>query len=300
MVSFKNLLSGWLLLYTTNEIGRVEPIIYESISLDYPFQRIRFLASIKDTSKPISFYQRSIQHLYLPYTNAETHPYSNLPCAYTVLPLCLGVIRMWFWITPSVFDLELANLIAKIRPRQLSVRLNNLLHPGQPNFSEPFFSQITHLAIVDQDVFGWSGFELIPCLTHIRFDIPPCPAQNVLDAAGRTVRQIFEKCAQIQVCILEFGRSTYDRRDQEAPQPSWYLEGVEDERLVYILQGIDFDRDWAALLSGEPDTWDFADKRVAQQRLERRRYDACYVYDDEGIDLECGYSDEEASEQSVW
>lgn len=60
-----------------------------------------------------------------------------------------------------------------------------------------------------------------------------------------------------------------------------YLEALEDDRVVYILQGVRFNKNWEALVWGQPDTWDFAEKRFTQQRRDRRRYDACYVYDND-------------------
>lgn len=190
---------------------------------------------------------------------------------------------MWLWITdPITHNPQLTGLVAHMRPTRLSARLENLFQPGQPTFSEPFFGRITHLEIIEQDAIHWIGFELIPHLTHVHFKINLSPHFGPIHSTLNTVtwatRNLFEECPRLQVCVLEFVRNVNSMEPYHTP---CYLEALEDDRVVYILQGVRFNKNWEALVWGQPDTWDFAEKRVTQQRRDRRRYDACYVYDND-------------------
>lgn len=230
---------------------------------------------IKITSKPPSFYERSIRALFFPWA---TSAYSNKECAYAVLPLCLGVTRLTCWISPHEYDPRLASLIVQMRPTWLSARFEHLLKPGHPDFSIPFFSRVTHLEVLDETWHEWRGFDRLPCLTHIRVSWPVDfrdPMGAVMDKYSAAVNFLLEQCPRLEVCVLRHGYG----EDGLPPSRPFTLPGVEDDRVVYILQCHAHRMDWEAFLSEQPDTWDFTDARVTEQRENCCRLPASQVYD---------------------
>lgn len=280
-----------LLLYTIDfthgllTVNRAELIMYEKISLRDHHERSRFLHSVKITNKPPSFYERSIKALFLPYTQACKHHKlcSNLACAYALLPICLGATRITCWITlRDRCDPQLAALIAQMRPTWLSARLKNLLAPGPPDFSAPFFSGITHIELVDDEWYKWSGFHHLPCLTHVRVRLPYGAYGAFVDEITHAVERFLERCPRLEICVLEFAWRGHGKKHLPLHQPIYPLSATqEDSRLVYILQNPVLRRDWEAVLSGQPDTWDFAEARATMQRELHCRLPACQVYDDD-------------------
>lgn len=253
--------------------------------MENSFQRSRFLASLEISTKPPSFYQHAVKVLYFPDLNGVLpglgHT-SNIDCARILLPVLTGVTNIFCWIKPRGFDPQLADAFAALRPKRVSAHFGGLLyHPNHntPNFAIPFFSQVTHLEAVDFNWYGWSGFELMPRLTHLRVPI----SDNVLyrdhSLMKSTLEQILAGCVQLRVCVVEI--SAYSFHEEDTPLTSWVLD---DHRVVWTVQEDDSNADWMAFKRGEPDTWHFADARVTEQEQLHRCMSPCKVYYEEEED----------------
>lgn len=197
-----------------------------------------------------------------------------------MLPLCLGVARLTCWISPPEYKPRLGPLITQLRPTWLSARLRHLLNPGSPDLSNPFFSKITHLEIIDEEWYGWSGYDQLSCLTHFRARLPYSDADvdGIMHQLVVSVESILDRCPNLEVCVVEHLRSS--RLEPNLPQHNpLRLQGIADDpRLVHILQSEDLLSDWQAFISGQPDTWDFVEARVAEQRKTRCSLPASEVY----------------------
>lgn len=74
-------------------------------------------------------------------------------------------------LSPPASDLSKA--LTPLRPRRLSITLNDILGSPNPQFHLPFFSRITHLSIINkwEDWVTWKELENLPCLTHLSLDL---------------------------------------------------------------------------------------------------------------------------------
>lgn len=68
---------------------------------------------------------------------------------------------------------NLSKVLTALRPRRLSISLNDILGSPNPQFHLPFFSRITHLSIINkwEDWVTWKELENLPCLTHLSLDL---------------------------------------------------------------------------------------------------------------------------------
>src|SRR6202167_1435732 len=147
---------------------RVEPIIYQVVTLDSPRIKDALLRSLEITTKPTSYYNQCIKALYLQYHATPEIWGDGVETAIKLLPYCKGVEYFVCWISPGSVDTRLADVVTAMRPRKLIIRLTNLLGTPRPKFSLPFFDNVTHLEITDSTEWTtWSGIHLLPRLSHL-------------------------------------------------------------------------------------------------------------------------------------
>ncbi|KAJ7088092.1 hypothetical protein C8R44DRAFT_892892 [Mycena epipterygia] len=143
----------------------VEPLLYRIIVLEWPPQlsmlpaiTSKFLSSAME-SRP-SFFQPAIRHLMMTRVNTATLE--------SVLSVCTGIDNLW-----TNYDLtEWKLLIEPLHLKHLYAYTLPILRTLTP--FHPFFSQITHLELIDaldaRDVEACSELYLIPQLTHLSFN----------------------------------------------------------------------------------------------------------------------------------
>lgn len=256
---------GNLTMSTTH---RVEPLIYESIVVT-EHRSARLLQSFAVSTKPLSFYHNSIKHLDIGKFDLDATDATDE----AILSRCRGVTRIeaycYFW--RRSYSARAAELLSEMRPKHFSSMLTDLLQPGLQDFSAPFFSQITHLDIIDPfSRWGtWSGFDHLPHLTHL------CLSYSYEDTAQgggrRALRRILSQCPHLQICVL-------DLEIEVINQPAWkrtkYMEDdlmdgldTEDDRLA-VLWPTEVRPGWPGLPRGQgpAGTWDGIEARVVRVR----------------------------------
>lgn len=239
---------------------RVEPIIYKAIYVD-EIKGQRLMESINTSTKPLSFYHDSIKHMCFDYnptpvfdpkssTLAEPEEHI-LPNVYeALLPRCLGVTQIVSTYHPWNHIPSLALLFAEMLPRRFSGFLHDLLSPGQPDFAAPFFSRITHLTILDPFWYDWSGFNLLPHLTHI--SVPPVPVRQEIfrDLVKTGITRILSQCQNLRVFFIH-------RSEWSWSGPGNYAD-IDDNRIVIVQQDNASEEMKKTTLRG-PDMWDHVD-----------------------------------------
>lgn len=141
-----------------------------------------------------------------------------------------------------------------MRPIRCTARLQGFLKPGRPDLSSPFFSRVTHLGIMDDAWSDWTGFGLIPYLTHLRFYGQVSRKHKI---AG--LKRILIECRSLKVCIIDAAGGT---------GASLHELEENDDRIIRLQPEDMVDDNIGAFLTGEPDTWDLVDLRMAQKKQE--------------------------------
>ena len=126
--------------------------------------------------------------------------------------------------------------------------MTRILPDTNPNFSLPFFDDVTRLEICDSmDRWStWSGFHHFRRLSHILlpvyddFGVPFFTRDAVW-----VVKDLLAHCETLQVCVLRH-HSTIDILFW-AEEALDLLKRIEDARLVFILTPVDKPSDWWAV-----------------------------------------------------
>ncbi|GLB43048.1 hypothetical protein LshimejAT787_1204970 [Lyophyllum shimeji] len=132
-----------------------------------------------------------------------------------IINACRGVSDLTFWVVPVTTwkrpycppHQEIAAALEPLRPKKLSVLLHGILGSPYPQFHLSFFQKITHLSVINkwEDWTTWWGFELLPCLTHLSFDIRVGP-RSLDNRTAYTVAQalhaVLSRCPHLRVCVL--------------------------------------------------------------------------------------------------
>jgi hypothetical protein len=118
----------------------------------------------------------------------------GIETAIKVLPYCKGVEYFLCWISQTSVSTRLAEVVTDMRPRKLIIRSKHLLGTPEPNFSLPFFDNVTHMDITDwtEEWSTWSGLHRLPHLSHLLLQVGSNPVtifspkamQVVSDVAG--------------------------------------------------------------------------------------------------------------------
>jgi hypothetical protein len=208
---------------------------------------LRCLAS---APKPPAFYATHVKAICLAFEFTADDLRRVLSCCASATNIACWYSRRDSYDIPS--DAELASLTAPLRPRWLSVDLTFFLGLGQakPDFRLPFFSNITHLDAVDtmDRWITWSGFEFMPCLTHLSLQLEEYNERGALEFSDT----VLLRCHALQILLLFLGGND--------------LPPHKDPRLVLWECPQDFIGDWEGRFSGEPDIWTIAEEVAERQR----------------------------------
>ncbi|KAH0580266.1 hypothetical protein H2248_001782 [Termitomyces sp. 'cryptogamus'] len=186
----------------------VEQILYSVVSLYRETTCRAFLRTIETSrTKSRAFFATHVKSLCISYDIYDDR-------TVRIISACRGVTSLTFWVIPTPWPTSIVQTQKKItaalnalRPRKLSVLLPSIIGSPYPHFHLSFFENITHLSIVNkwEDWTMWWGFEALPCLTYLSFDLRVGP-RLLHDKAGYTIalalHTILSGCDHIRVCIL--------------------------------------------------------------------------------------------------
>lgn len=205
-------------------------------------------------------------------SGADWHGFESY---FKLLPYCRGVTHFVCWLSMKSVSAKLADLITAMRPTSIKAPLTNLLGTLDPNFSLPFFDNVTHLHILDPNCSAWTGIHLLPRLSHIHLCMHNIhrPVQVVSDLLGH--------CKTLQVCVICLEPTRKLRSSLETIR----LQVPKDDRLVFIAHYWDDLRwDWECSLGvSHLATWAYAESVVRRQQQTGCRVEARYVYGPDGI-----------------
>lgn len=225
----------------------MESIIYESVTLSNDTICALFCRTIND--RPHSFFIENVKSLCIP---GDIDPIA----ARHILSICQGVINLAYWIEkgpPSFPE------ITTLRPKRLSMNTRGLFGERAPDFAHPFFTNVTHLEIVD---WPWiedsAGLALLPHLTHLGVDLDHYDTSII-----ERLRHILQSCRSLLVllCLVP--------SDDAMLVASDAFSALDDDRIV-ILSEYDVLENWeASLVDGsEACQWDFAEAIIHERTCE--------------------------------
>ncbi|KAJ7088109.1 hypothetical protein C8R44DRAFT_819487 [Mycena epipterygia] len=153
-------------------------------------------------SRP-TFFHHTIRHLMMAGVDTPTLKY--------ILSICSGVHNLWV-----ANDLtQMISVMEPLRLKHFYAKILPFLHTLTP--FHPFFSQITHLDLMDaldaRDLETWSELYLIPQLTHLSFND---------DAFLPLCGELLETCKSLTVLVFL----------ESIPDPSSVTELSRDFRFV--------------------------------------------------------------------
>lgn len=230
---------------------RVESIIYETVTLSDNIICARFTRTIDN--RPCSFFTEHVKSLCIPGDIDSS-------AAGRILSKCQGVINLAYWIEvgPPFFS-----KVTSLRPKRLSINIHGLFGEGPPDFSHPFFTNVSHLEIVDWPrMKNSTGLSLLPHLTHLAVDLDRYDT-SIIDRLRHTLQSC--QALLVLVCLVP--------SDVAMVEASYAFATLNDDRLV-ILSEFDVLENWEASLLDGSDAcqWDFA------QAIVRERKSASYEY----------------------
>lgn len=270
-------------LMTIRSIERIEPIIYHTMHLrSYP-TKIGFVKSLEESPKPKSFYASSVKQLHI-----FSPPYVTHDEISRIASLCTGIVVLILPPNPPLRGFPpLIDTFSVLRPKRLCVCLRDMFtDPCSTNLAHPFFSQITHLDVMDNSKDVWrqcSG--TLPCLsflTHIRLVLHRHQASDQ-DAILQSVDFILQNCLSLQICAIWVDAEVCTGSDISGRTT---LQAIADHRLVLVHNEYILPSSYTAPL------WDLAHWRIAEMISEEQRVTQKrvlppeYVADD---DDECTY-----------
>ncbi|KAF9466705.1 hypothetical protein BDZ94DRAFT_1250563 [Collybia nuda] len=247
----------------------IELILYSVVNLHRETTSRAFLRTIETSrTKSRTFFATHVKSLCISY---DIH---NDRTA-RIISVCKGITSLTFWVVPNTWNPSayllqpaITAALGPLRPKKLSVLLHGVLGSPYPRFQLPFFEQISHLSVMNkwEDWTTWWGFEMLPCLTHLSFDLQVGP--RALDkTTGRVISQLIEnvlaRCSQLQVCALFL---IFDPSPTGTAATLLDSMTVPDPRLVFLKESDPF-RDREAHSGREADIWKQAEHTVLRQNM---------------------------------
>ncbi|KAJ7863169.1 hypothetical protein B0H13DRAFT_1095684 [Mycena leptocephala] len=238
----------------------IERLIYETVTLSDQKICDKFLRTL-DT-RPAQFFTDNVKSLCVPGD-------IELIDAERVLKACQGLINLAIWL--PLQDAPLFPLVGSLRPTRLSINVHALYGSHcEPDFEHPFFSNVTHLELVDW--LDWATYlhvnYLSPHLTHLALDF-----DLYTEGSAERLRDILASCGSLIVCIalVSDDEIMIDTSDQ------LLAAGIHDPRLVTLSES-DVLENWEASLRGtDASMWSFAEGIVAAKTGQLLYILACWT-----------------------
>ncbi len=194
-------------------LNRVEPILYESITIGRPTVDDALLMRTF-TSKPVAFFASAVKNLCL------TRRVPNDAARY-VLEACSSVQRLACWVD-RLENHDLGDLIVpKISLQELSCGMSVFRVLAARSLECPWASRLTHLELIMFDI-EFVQLSIFPQLTHFSLLVGYFEA-----VVGDLITFISAMCASISVISVQF---------EEADQPELVFPWSTDPRVVLSLR----------------------------------------------------------------
>ncbi|KAF7369479.1 hypothetical protein MVEN_00277600 [Mycena venus] len=236
----------------------VEPLLYRTIIFIEPenaHMKSQIMPRVpihsRDTLSPILQYKG--QPFFADATRNLLIHIKEIGDAELVFSHCRGIENLWLFVPPSTGSRILSQL-ADLPLKQFHGSVVQLFgSPEQIDFSHRFFSQITHLSLLDNTMETLSSFFLLPNLTHLSVDA-------FLAGEFHTVLQT---CPWLRVFVAtEMIRmppiiDNYPERDVFAKDPRFVVIDYD------LTAGL---RDWQMGTYSGNDFWSRAEDFVARRR----------------------------------
>ncbi|KAJ7231717.1 hypothetical protein B0H12DRAFT_1146251 [Mycena haematopus] len=221
----------------------IERLIYDTVVLSDEEICHKFIRTLD--SRPAQFFVDNVKSLCVP---ADVDAFSTA----RVLKTCQGVVNLAIWLVEPQ-DTPLFPFISSLRPTRLSINVHGLYGSGcKLDFEHPFFSNVTHLELVDW--LAWAAYidYLSPHLTHLAVDFD-------LDLQGSEtkLRDVLACCRSLVVCIALVSD------DESMIVVANGLAGIEDPRLVILSESNVIENWEASLRRTDESLWSFAEDIVA-------------------------------------
>jgi hypothetical protein len=248
---------------------RVELVLYSVVNLHRESTSRAFLRTIETSrTKSRAFFATRVKSLCVSYD-----VYNDRTAK--IISACRGVTSLTFWVAsvdaacPALATLpchDIASALDHLRPTKLSVLLHGLLQSPYPRFQSSFFEKITHLSVINtwEDWATWDGFELLPSLTHLSFDVHVGPRsldEGTTLLISHVISNILLRCPRLRVCILLF---IFDPHPFCTASTIFTGMSTPDPRLVFFGDSAPF-LDREAHSRREDDIWKLAERIVKRQ-----------------------------------
>ena len=254
-----------------NLISRVDPVLYESVSLLIKRTSRLFLrALLSSSSQDRSFYRMHVKSISLSVAASS----SDIDHMATILEICKDITHLTMFFVPSrelmlpavsnYPSTALEKLVSGLRPSHLSMHFPRTAHVISPDFRLAAFSYVTHLSVMNDwiDWSLWVGFELLASLSHISVDFKAHASPvGIRDPSklSHAIEHILDHCGNLRLFLLVF---------LFAPDPLPTRDAIvkcmmhDDRRLVFVRDPEPF-RDRHA--NGEDDLWEMGEEIVTLQ-----------------------------------
>ena len=255
-------------------MSRIEPIIYSVVNLHQDRVYRAFLRTIETSrTKSTSFFSTHVKSLCIAYDVSDHR-------TWRVIYACQGVTSLTFWTvrTPIFYQppQDITQILGPLRPRKLSIFLTGVLNNFHPPFQAPFFRNVAYLSVINpwEDWSTWSGFNHLPSLTHLSFDISVGPKGLCREAArliSGALHEILIKCHRLRVCtlILIFDPAPHLTAARLLSAMAVHPDSTPDSRVVFMHDSEPFlEREVNS--AKEAGMWSRAERAVAdfaQQRV---------------------------------
>ncbi|KAJ7898644.1 hypothetical protein B0H14DRAFT_175241 [Mycena olivaceomarginata] len=187
-------------------------VLYETVSLYRQRTSNKFLRTIETSAtKSRAFFSTHVKSMSVLFDM----PVDQLV---RVTSICDGIENLTTWFLPAPRSgptPPLSHFLFTLRPKKLAA-WHGVLRSPDPYFGAPFFSNITHLTVVNiwEEWTAWPAFSL-PALTHLSLDFTfgsRTLAEEELVLISEAVETILLACVRVHVCAL--------RVDQPVASPS--------------------------------------------------------------------------------
>ncbi|KAJ7437783.1 hypothetical protein B0H11DRAFT_2206404 [Mycena galericulata] len=217
-------------------------------------------------------------------SSATSAPFANLYNSYglsrvenmmTILSLCQGVTDVCLRLSPAkdisgvLFDdvHPLDSPIGNLRPRRLHTLLTTLLHGFPPEFDRPFYSNITHLIMVDDwsQWKEWRDLCNIPHLSHLMIEFSLDP-DDPLEEVAQSVIYLLRGCASLQVFVFVMFEPLKANQPPGENAVLTTLSAIGDARVVVFQWLDDTGIQWAPYWETTANMWPSAEAQVMRRR----------------------------------
>jgi hypothetical protein len=172
-------------------MSRIDPILYESVTLYDRNNAVQFLSTAEAKPSHTSYVKTLCIHCNVGYWQARR-----------VLSVCTTLNNLACWISEP----RLRPFLANQRLGGLSFMLSGLSYDTEddpPDFTNAFYSQVTHLHFTDRWVswVTWTGFHVLPKLTHIAFLYDNTSISDDAKVVN-AILDILTTCPSLTLCLL--------------------------------------------------------------------------------------------------